>query len=181
MNKKSILIWLIIIFLPTIFFVLKLLLGLPGQLAYVGYYFPLRELGEPFFIHVKNVDWYLPTLYGQLITAVIYSVLYWIIFLIIKIIKIDIFWKKIVLKNPITIKVIEKTILLSLLLFIPIVQLYPTLIAFPLFLFPEINKSMAWVFIYFYPKSFLTILIFVIYYFLVFYIYELFKKWYKSL
>jgi len=87
---------------------------------------------------------------------------------------------KLTLSKATMIKIIKKAILLTLLLFIPILQFYPTLIALPLFLFPEINKSMAWIFVYFYPNSFLTIIIFVIYYFLVFYLYEFFKKWYGS-
>lgn len=178
--KKVIFIWLMIIFLPAIFLVLRSFWGLLGQLAYAGYYFPLGELGEPFFMHVENMNWYLPTLYGQIITAVIYSAVFWTIFLIIKKAKIDIFWKKIVLNNPIAIKVIEKTILLTLSLYVPILQFLPSLIAFPLFLLPEINKPMEVIFIYFYPKSFLTVIIFIIYYLLVVYIYEFIKSTYNK-
>lgn len=169
-----------IISLPAIFLVLRYFWGLPGQLAYAGYYFPLGDLGEPFFMHVKNINWYLPTVYGQLITAVIYSVFYWTIFLIIKMLKIDIFWNKFVSKNPTAIKVLEKSILLTLSLFVPILQYFPLLIAFPLFLFPEINKSMAVIFIYFYPKSFFTTTIFAIYYLFIVYIYELIKNKYNK-
>jgi ABC-type arginine/histidine transport system permease subunit len=76
-------------------------------------------------------------------------------------------------------KIIKKTILTTLLLLIPIAQFYAALIAFPLFLFPGISQSsalMEYTFGYFYPKSPLTVLIFVIYYLLFFYICEYRKE-----
>ena len=71
-----------------------------------------------------------------------------------------------------------KTMLTTLLFFIPIGQFYAALIAFPLFLIPSIGQEselMGYTFAYFYPKNLLIIPIFVIYYLLVFYIYEYIK------
>ena len=81
--KKIIKIWIVlIIILPTILWLSMFVLGLIGLAGYWSYYFPLWGLEEPFFKYSTDTGWYYPTLYGNLITAVIYSIVYWIVILI---------------------------------------------------------------------------------------------------
>jgi hypothetical protein len=86
--------------------------------------------------------------------------------------------KKLIFTEEMVKTIWTKTMLTTLLFFIPVGQFYAALIAFPLFLIPSIGQEsefMGYTFAYFYPKNILIIPIFVIYYLLVFYIYEYIK------
>jgi len=66
----------------------------------------------------------------------------------------------------------KRFIITMILFFIPIAQLYSALIAFPLFMIPEINSQssfMGYTFAYFYPNNIITVLGFMFYYFTIFY------------
>jgi hypothetical protein len=83
---KSIKIWLLLILLPVPLYLSMFLLGLIGLAGYWGYYMPLWDLGEPFFKYSSDTGWYYPTIYGHLLAAMIYSIVYWCGYL---------FWKEI--------------------------------------------------------------------------------------
>ncbi len=83
--------------------------------------------------------------------------------------------EKLIFTEEMVKNILTKTILTTLLFFIPIGQFYAAFIAFPLFLIPSIDQDIGYTFAYFYPKNLLIIPIFVIYYLLVFYIYEYIK------
>ena len=53
-------------------------LGLTGLAGYWGYHTPLWSVGEPFFKYSSDTGWFYPTLYGNLISAAIYSTIYWL-------------------------------------------------------------------------------------------------------
>lgn len=75
-------------------------------------------------------------------------------------------------------KVLNRFLVALGLLFIPVAQFYSALVAFPLFMHPSINTAspyMEYTFGYFIPKSPVTVAIFAIYYFVVFYIIEPFR------
>lgn len=76
------------------------------------------------------------------------------------------------------IKVIKRTTIALAFLFIPVLQIYSAVVAFPLFLHPAINKSgsyMEYSFAYFVPNSPVTAAVFAAYYLLVFYFIELLR------
>ena len=86
--------------------------------------------------------------------------------------------KNLIFNKEIMTNVWGRTILTIVLFFIPVGQFYAGLIAFPLFLVPSIGQEgqfMGYTFAYFYPKTPLVVLIFIIYYLLIFYIYEYIK------
>lgn len=74
---KPIKIWLVLILLPVPLYLSMFLLGLIGLAGYWGYYMPLWNLGEPYFKYSSDTGWYYPTLYGHLLAAIIYSIVYW--------------------------------------------------------------------------------------------------------
>ncbi len=81
--KKSIVIWLIIIFLPVILWSIVVAFGLNGLYGYALYYFPLWVLGKPFFTTVSvEIRVYIPTWYGIVTAAIIYSAIYWLVYFI---------------------------------------------------------------------------------------------------
>ncbi len=72
-------------------------------------------------------------------------------------------------------KVAIKTILFTIMILLPIVQLFAALIASPLFISSRISQNsdlMGYTFAFFYPKSPITVLIFFIYYLVFFLIWE---------
>ena len=76
-------------------------------------------------------------------------------------------------------KVLKKTAYFMLLLFLPLTQFYAALYAIPLFAFPFINSTseyMGYTFAFFYPKSILTVLLFITYYLVLFYLMELWNE-----
>ncbi len=85
--KKYIKLWLIIILLPIPLWLSMFILGLIGVVLYRYYYFPLWFLREPFFIYPNDIGIYYPSLYGNIITIIIYSLIYWGIFFMLKKIK----------------------------------------------------------------------------------------------
>jgi hypothetical protein len=74
---KPIAIWLVLILLPVSLYLSMFLLGLLGLAGYWGYYMPLWDLGEPFFKYSPDTAWYYPAIYGHLLAAMSYSIVYW--------------------------------------------------------------------------------------------------------
>ncbi|MGP9685997.1 hypothetical protein [Halomonas sp. AOP25-F1-15] len=74
---KSVKIWLAIVLLPMPLYLSMFLLGLIGLAGYWGYYIPFWSLGEPFFKYSSDTGWYYPTLYGHILAAVAYSIIFW--------------------------------------------------------------------------------------------------------
>jgi len=62
-------------------------LGLIGLAGYWGYYIPFWQLGEPFFKYSSDTGWYYPTIYGHLIAALVYSLIYWLGYFVLKLIR----------------------------------------------------------------------------------------------
>ena len=76
--------WMVLVLLPIPLYLSMFLLGLIGLAGYWGYYMPLWELGEPFFKYSSDTGWYYPTVYGNVLAAVIYSAVYWLILWVFK-------------------------------------------------------------------------------------------------
>jgi len=77
--KFPVAIWLTIVFLlPFLLFLSMFVLGIAGLVVYLGYYMPLWDMGEPFFTYSSDIGAYFPSIYGNLVAAVIYSAVYWI-------------------------------------------------------------------------------------------------------
>ncbi|WP_155877324.1 hypothetical protein [Desulfuromonas sp. AOP6] len=77
MNKKiKYILWGAILLLPALFRMLFEVLGLIALGGYLLYYTPISFLGEPFFIPNSDLG-FLPSWKGILITAIIYSGVYW--------------------------------------------------------------------------------------------------------
>jgi hypothetical protein len=73
-------------------------------------------------------------------------------------------------------RVMKRSAIAMVFFFIPILQLYSAVIAFPLFMHPAIGARgayMAYSFAYFSPTSLVTVGVFVSYYLTVFYVIEL--------
>jgi len=77
--NKTVIIWLIIIFIPALLWVSMFVLGLVGLAGFWGYYSPLWFFGEPFFKYSSDTGWFYPTIYGLMLTPVIYSLIYWLV------------------------------------------------------------------------------------------------------
>jgi hypothetical protein len=81
---KSIKIWLVLILLPVPLYLSMFLLGLIGLAGYWDYYIPLWDLSEPFFKYSSDTGWYYPTVYGHILAATVYSIIYWLAYYIYK-------------------------------------------------------------------------------------------------
>ena len=75
---KSVKIWLAIVLLPIPLYLSMFVLGLIGLAGYWGYYIPLWSLGDPFFKYSSDTGWYYPTLYGHILAALAYSIVFWV-------------------------------------------------------------------------------------------------------
>ena len=74
---RAVSIWILLIFLPGMLY----LIGFNGlslrSFIFIGYYWPLWFLGEPFFSANVDWGWQIPTWLGAFTTAFIYSAIYW--------------------------------------------------------------------------------------------------------
>ena len=90
-TKKTIAIWIGILILPVPSFILMLGWAWLGGsvialLIWLSYWRPLWFLGESFFDRSKDLWWYYPNYLGLITTAIVYSIVYWIVvFTIVKI------------------------------------------------------------------------------------------------
>ena len=75
--NKPVKYWIALLLLPLPLYASMYFLGLIGLAGYLGYYRPLWFLGDTFFTYSTDIGWYFPTIYGNLIGAIIYSLIYW--------------------------------------------------------------------------------------------------------
>ena len=76
--RLSVKLWLALIAAPVLLWLSMFVLGLVGLAGLWGYYSPLWFLGDPFFLYSSDTGWYYPTWAGAAVTAVVYSVVFWI-------------------------------------------------------------------------------------------------------
>lgn len=78
-------IYIFLIVLPSIGAYFSIFIfGLLGLAFYALYFYPFSFLGDPYYRYLKDVGLYMPNHSGILLIAVVYSLLYWLGYLVIR-------------------------------------------------------------------------------------------------